>query len=130
QLSAVVITYNEEDNIAECIESLMPVADEIVVVDSHSTDRTKEICLRYKVRFIEHPFPGYVEQKNFAAKQASCPFIVSLDADERLSEKLQFAILKEKEKGFPYKGYVVNRFNNYCSQWIRHGDYYPDKKLR
>lgn len=130
RLSAVIITFNEENNIADCIESLLPVADDIVVVDSNSTDRTREICMNYRVRFIEQPFLGYVEQKNFAARQAGYAYVLSLDADERLSQKLQAAILAEKQKSFPFKGYTMNRLNNYCGQWIKHGDYYPDIKLR
>ena len=84
KLSVVVITFNEEKNIARCLESLKGVADEIVIVDSFSKDRTKEICLKYGARFIEHSFEGHIQQKNWAINQSSFPHILSLDADEVL----------------------------------------------
>lgn len=130
KLSAVIITYNEEKNIDRCLESLKLVADEIVVVDSLSTDRTQEICFSHNVIVIEQPFLGYKEQKNFAISKASYPNVLSLDADEALSEKLSESILNEKRKGFPADGYTMNRLNYYCGKWIRHGTYYPDRKLR
>ena len=89
QLSAVVITYNEERNIARCIDSLLPLADEILVVDSFSDDKTEEICLQKGVRFIQHAFEGHIEQKNWAKSQAQFDHIISLDADEALDEELQ-----------------------------------------
>jgi glycosyltransferase involved in cell wall biosynthesis len=130
KLSATIITFNEDANIGRCLQSLQDVADEIVVVDSLSTDRTREICRSFGVRFIEHPFPGYIEQKNFALAQASHPYVLSLDADESLSEALRLNILAEKQKDFTADGYTMNRFNYYCGRWIRHGTYYPDRKLR
>lgn len=129
KLSVVIITYNEEKNIARCIEAAMPVADEIVVVDSFSTDRTKEICLSYGVKFVEHPFEGHIQQKNYAITQASYPYVLSLDADEVLSKELQESILTVKNN-WQYDGYYVNRVTNYCGKWIRHGAWYPDRKLR
>jgi glycosyltransferase involved in cell wall biosynthesis len=130
KLSAVIITLNEESNIGDCIESLQGVADEILIVDSFSTDRTEEICAKYDVRFVKNKWDGYVAQRNFAQELASCPVLLNIDADERLSLPLKDSILKEKEKGFPFKGYSMNRFNNYCGQWIKHGHYYPDRKIR
>ncbi len=128
-LSVVVITYNEEKNITRCLEAAQKVADEIIVVDSFSTDRTKEICLSYHVRFYEHPFEGYVKQKNFANSLASGTYILNLDADEVLSDELIQSILKIKENP-TYEGYYLNRITNYCGKWIKHGGWYPDKKLR
>ena len=93
KLSGVIITFNEERNIEKCIQSLEPVVDEIIVVDSYSTDDTKIICERYKVKFIEQKFLGYIEQKNFALTQASHNYIVSLDGDEALSETLKILLL-------------------------------------
>ncbi|MEO5561811.1 MAG: glycosyltransferase family 2 protein [Chitinophagaceae bacterium] len=130
KLSVTVITFNEEKKIGRCLQSLKEVADEIVVIDSLSTDATKEICLSHKVVFIENPFPGYIEQKNFALSKASHPNVLSLDADEALSDELIKSIRTEKEKGFPCDGYTMNRFNFYCGRWVRHGTYYPDRKLR
>jgi glycosyltransferase involved in cell wall biosynthesis len=130
KLSVTIITYNEERYIGQCLESVKDIADEIIVVDSLSTDATKEICLRYNVSFIAQPFLGYVEQKNFALVQASNQYVLSMDADEALNPELKTSILNEKEKGFPMDGYTMNRLNFYCGKWIRHGIYYPDRKLR
>lgn len=129
RLSAVIITLNEERNIEQCLKSLINVVDEIVVVDSFSTDATKSICNRFDVKFIEHRFLGYIEQKNYALSQASFDHVVCLDGDESLSEALQFSILALKEN-WNYDGYYCNRFNNFCGQWIKHSDWYPNKKLR
>jgi len=130
KLSATVITFNEEEKIGRCLQSLKNIADEIVVVDSLSTDRTKEICLGHQVTFIEQSFLGYIEQKNFALSKASHLQVICLDADEALSDELKRSILLEKEKGFPASAYTMNRLNYYCGQWIKHGTYYPDRKLR
>ena len=129
QLSVAIITYNEERNIERCIRSVQPVADEIVVVDSFSTDRTQEICQRLNVRFTEHAFEGYVQQKNFSLTQLTHPYVLSLDADEALSETLQQSILRIKNNG-QSKAYRFNRLTNYCGQWIRHCGWYPDTKTR
>ncbi len=128
-ISVVIITYNEEHNIERCILSVKPVADDIVVVDSFSTDKTEEICKRLEVRFVQHAFEGHIQQKNWAIGQARYPHIFSLDADEALDEKLQRSILGVKQN-FVYDGYFVKRLNNYCGKWIRHSGWYPDKKLR
>lgn len=130
KLSATIITFNEEKKIERCLQSLLGVADEIIVVDSLSTDKTREICRSYQVMLIEQPFLGYIEQKNFALSKASHSHVLSLDADEALSNDLVKSILAEKEKGFPADGYSMNRFNFYCGKWIKHGTYYPDRKLR
>jgi glycosyltransferase involved in cell wall biosynthesis len=129
QLSAVIITFNEEQYIELCLLSLKKVADEIVVVDSFSTDHTEEICKKHNVRFIKHNFEGYVEQKNYALTQAAFPHIISLDADEALSDEAVESILKVKEN-FNYDGYIFNRSNNYCGRWLKYSRSYPDKQLR
>ena len=98
RISAVIITFNEERNIERCLKSLIGVADEVLVVDSYSTDGTEEICRKYNVHFIKHRFIGYSEQKNWANLQAEFPYILSLDADEALSDKLRASILKVKNK--------------------------------
>ncbi|SDL04209.1 Glycosyltransferase involved in cell wall bisynthesis [Catalinimonas alkaloidigena] len=128
-ISAVIITYNEERNIARCLDSLQGVADEIVVVDSFSTDRTEEICRARGVRFLQHAFEGHIEQKNFAAAQARYPHVLSLDADEALDPTLQRSILAVKAD-WQHTGYQMNRLTNYCGHWVRHGGWYPDRKLR
>jgi glycosyltransferase involved in cell wall biosynthesis len=129
-LSVVIITLNEEKNIRRCLESVRTVADEIVVVDSLSADNTVRICAEYGVRVIEQPFLGYIEQKNFALSKATFPFILSLDADEALSPELAASIQAEKAGGFAADGYTMNRLSWFCDRWIRHGSWYPDRKLR
>ena len=133
QISAVIITFNEEKNIERCIKSLMPIADEIVVIDSYSTDKTKKICEKYSsninLKFIEHQFDGHIEQKNWAITQAKYKHILSLDADEALDDELQKEILKIKEN-FGADGYFFNRLTNYCGKWVYHCGWYPDRKLR
>ena len=128
-LSAIIITLNEERNIGRCIESLKSVADEILVVDSFSTDRTKEICKSHGIRFIQNEWKGYSVQKNFAQGIASHDFIISLDADEALSKELSESILKIKNQN-AINIYSFNRLTNYCGKWIRHGGWYPDIKIR
>jgi len=129
KISAVIITYNEEINIGRCLDSVRDVADEIVVVDSFSTDKTKEICRSKGARFIQNPFEGHIEQKNYAMTASSHDYILSLDADEALSGELANSIQNAK-RNWDYDGYSFNRLTNYCGRWIRHCGWYPDKKLR
>lgn len=131
KISATIITLNEEDKIRPCLESLVGIADEIVVVDSLSTDKTKSICEEYGARFIEQKWLGYSEQKNLANKLASHDWILSIDADEVISEGLKNSILKLKDTITP-DNYIFsfNRLNNYCGKWIHHSGFYPDKKIR
>ncbi|MDA3865139.1 MAG: glycosyltransferase family 2 protein [Salinivirgaceae bacterium] len=128
-ISVVVITFNEEKNIERCLKSVQDVADDIVVLDSFSKDKTEEICKRYNARFLQHAFDGHIEQKNRAITHAKYPHILSLDADEALDERLKQEILAVKQN-FSHDGYYFNRLTNYCGTWIRHCDWYPDKKLR
>ena len=130
KLSVSIITLNEEKNIRRCLESVAEIADEIVVVDSFSKDKTEAICREFNVKFSTHPFEGYIEQKNVALNFCSYTMVLSLDADEALSDELRASILAEKESGFPAKAYTMNRLTNYCGQWIRHCGWYPDRKLR
>lgn len=129
KISAVIITYNEELFIDKCLASIDGVADEIIVVDSFSTDATEEICNKHNVRFIKHAFEGYRDQKNFALQLATYKNILSLDADEALSETLRESILSIKDK-WKYDGYLFNRRSNYCGKWIQHSGWYPDRQLR
>jgi glycosyltransferase involved in cell wall biosynthesis len=130
KISVTIITLNEEKKIERCLQAIQGVADEIVVVDSLSTDGTEAICLKYGARFIRNPFPGYVAQKNFAVQQASYDHILGLDADEVLSDELRNSILSVKNNWGDCDGYAFNRLNNYCGKWIRHGGWYPDRKTR
>jgi len=129
RLSAVIITFNEERNIGRCIDSLVGIADEILVIDSFSTDRTEAICREKGVRFLQHPFEGYIEQKNFALDQAVNEHVLSLDADEALSSELAASVLKVKES-WQFDAYAVNRLTSYCGKWVRHSGWYPDRKVR
>jgi ADP-heptose:LPS heptosyltransferase/glycosyltransferase involved in cell wall biosynthesis len=129
KLSVVIITFNEEKNIGRCLQSVIGIADEIIVLDSLSTDKTREICESYGVKFIQHPFLGYIDQKNKALSYASYPHVLSLDADEIISDELKRSILEAKEN-WTADGYYFNRLTNYCGKWIKHGGWYPDAKLR
>jgi glycosyltransferase involved in cell wall biosynthesis len=129
KISAVIITFNEELFIDKCLTSIDGIADEIVVVDSFSTDKTEEICKKHNVRFIKHKFDGYRDQKNYALTLATHKNILSLDADEALSDRLRESILAIKEN-WKYDGYLFNRRNNFCGKWIRYSAWYPDRQLR
>lgn len=129
KLSVVIITHNEERNIRRCLDSVKVVADEIVVMDSLSTDNTEKICREYNVNFISRPWQGYSDTKNFANIQAKYDWILSIDADETITEELSKSILSIKnlaEAGF----YKYNRLTNYCGKWIKHSGWYPDSKVR
>ena len=99
KISVVIITLNEERNIGRCIESVTKVADEVLVIDSLSTDNTRKIAESYGARLIEQPFLGHIEQKNFAKEKATHNWVLSLDADEALSEQLKLSILERKKNG-------------------------------
>lgn len=129
KLSVVIITYNEARNIERAIRSVKAVADEIIVVDSFSTDKTPQICEQLKVTFVQKEWSGYADQKNYANSLAKYDYILSLDADEALDFSLENDILRVKKEGFNGV-YVVNRLVNYCGQWIKHSSWYPDKKIR
>lgn len=129
KISAVIITLNEEKNIERCLRSLEGIADEIVVADSFSTDKTVQIAERYGARIVQQAFLGYRDQKNFVTGQATNDWILSLDADEALSPELQQSIRTEREN-FRYDAYRFARLTNYCGKWIKHSGWYPDKKIR
>ncbi len=129
KISGVIITFNEEKSIENCLKSLVGVVDEIVVIDSFSTDRTKEICKAYNVGVIQQKFLGFTDQKNFAMSKAKYDYVLSLDADEALSKQLSDEILKAKNN-LEFDGYSFNRLNNYCGTWIKHSGWYPDNKIR
>ena len=129
QISAVIITFNEEKNIARCLQALTGIAEEIIVLDSFSSDQTQNICASHGVRFYQHAFTGYVEQKNKALEYAQYPYILSLDADEVITPELKASILQVKEN-WDADGYYFSRLTNYCGTWIKHSNWYPDRKLR
>jgi len=135
KISACLIVLNEERNLPRCLKSVAPLADEIVVVDSQSTDATAEIARQFGARVVQQEWLGYVRQKNFALEQAAHPWVLSIDADEEISPELAAAILRVKEDpaadapGAP-NGYQVSRMVFYRGHWVRHGDWYPDRLVR
>lgn len=130
KISGVIITYNEARNIARCLASLQAVCDEILVLDSFSTDNTAQICQSFGVRFEQNTFEGHIQQKNEALQRASHPWVLSLDADEALSPELRASILALKKAQPQKAGFTFNRLTNYCGKWIHHSGWYPDTKLR
>ncbi|MEO8066410.1 MAG: glycosyltransferase family 2 protein [Flavobacteriales bacterium] len=129
RISVVIITFNEERNLARCLASVKHVADDVVVVDSFSTDRTEAIAREHGARFVQHIFEGHIEQKNWAITQALHPWVLSLDADEALSAELETSVMEAKQRA-DIDGCTINRLTNYCGTWIKHGGWYPDRKLR
>jgi glycosyltransferase involved in cell wall biosynthesis len=129
KISATIITYNEELNIARALESLR-CCDEIVVLDSGSTDRTTTIAERLGARVVEAPWRGYAIQKNLASEQAGNDWILSIDADETVSESLEAEIWRLKKHGPEFDGYTMPRLAQYLGRWIMHSGWYPDRKVR
>jgi glycosyltransferase involved in cell wall biosynthesis len=129
KISATIITYNEERNLPRAIECLR-CADEIIVVDCGSSDRTVEIAEKLGAHVVESPWPGYAKQKNFAAERASHDWILSIDADESLSEALEGEIWHLKKNGPEFDAYTMPRLAQYLGRWIRHSGWYPDRKIR
>lgn len=129
KLSVVIITFNEARNIGRCLDSIKPIADDIVVVDSFSTDSTEAICRKSPVNFIPHKWEGYSASKNFANAQAKFDWILSLDADEALSDELRNSIADWKNATREQSA-KFNRLTNYCGNWVKHGGWYPDTKTR
>ncbi len=130
KLSVVIITFNEERNIAKCIESVKSIADEILVVDSLSTDNTKSIAQSLGATVIDHPFEGHIQQKNWAKNQAQFEFVLSLDADELLTKELVEEIRNQKELNFPFAAYTMPRLNYVGDRPVKTCGWYPDRKLR
>jgi glycosyltransferase involved in cell wall biosynthesis len=129
-LSACVIARDEADRIEACLRSLA-FCDEIVVVDSHSTDATRARAAACGARVIERDWPGHVAQKEFAIRQARHDWVLCVDADERVSPELRSAIEALRAAGFPGRaGWRMPRLSRYLGRWIRHGTWYPDLQLR
>jgi glycosyltransferase involved in cell wall biosynthesis len=129
KISVAIITKDEERNIRECLESVK-WADEIVVVDNGSTDRTKEICHAYSVRFYSEEWKGYPGQKNSAIDKTGNEWVLSLDADERVTPELRAEIFAEIKKGPAHDGYYIPRKNFFLGRWIRRCGWFPDHNLR
>jgi len=129
KITATIITLNEERNVARAIESLR-CCDEILIVDSGSTDRTVELAEKLGVRVVEAGWLGYAAQKNWAAEHAVNDWILSLDADEALSEALEAEIWNLKKTGPDCDAYTMPRLARYLGRWIYHSGWYPDRKVR
>ena len=129
-ISACIITLNEEDRLGACLDSL-DWCDELLVVDSHSSDATRELAAARGARVVERDWPGHVAQKEFAIRDAKHDWVFCIDADERVDPALCEAIEAARARGFEAAtGYAVSRVSRYLGRWIRHGTWYPDWKLR
>jgi glycosyltransferase involved in cell wall biosynthesis len=130
RISAAIITLDEEQNLGRCLASLRGVADEVVVLDSGSKDGTERVAREGGAVFLHQPWLGYGPQKNLAAERTSHDWILSLDADEALSDALRASIARLKAAGPGADAYEVNRLNWYCGRFLRHSGWYPDRKVR
>lgn len=128
-LSVIIITFNEEKNIGRCIDSVKELADEIIILDSYSTDTTIEIAKGKGAVVHQQYFQGYGTQKNAGLQLCGNDLVLSLDADEALNDMLVQEILTVK-KSSTHDAYIMNRCTNYCGKFIRYGSWYPDKKIR
>lgn len=128
-MTLCVVTLDEEANLGDCLRSA-DFADDCVVVDSHSTDATRDIAKAHGARVLERDWPGHIQQKNFALDQAHHDWVLCLDADERLSPELRRSALQALEDPGDAAGFEMNRRTWYLGRWIRHGGWYPDRKLR
>jgi len=126
-LSAVIITLNEEEHIEKCVEALLKVTDDIIIIDAYSSDRTKEICNQLPVRFEQRSWQGYSQAKNYGNKIARHDLILSLDADEHLSDWLIKSINKIQD---PMAAYSLQLNTFFCGKWIKNGPFHIRKKIR
>jgi glycosyltransferase involved in cell wall biosynthesis len=130
QLSACIITYNEADRIEACLRSVS-FCDEMLVVDSHSTDDTRRLAASLGAHVIERDWPGYRSQKQFAIDAAASDWVLCVDADERVSDELRAQIMALREGGFTgYSGWSIPRITDYFGRFLRHGNAYPDRLTR
>ena len=129
-ISATIITHNEERNLERCLNSLLGLADEIIVVDSYSSDSTLSICRRYGCKVTQRKFAGYGSQRQYACSLATNRYILSLDADEVLSEDLREAIMHLKEEGFAHRMYKVEVINYICGRPMKHSGWNPNMQVR
>lgn len=130
KISATILTYNEERRIRTCLESLMGVADEIIVVDSNSTDATVEICKEYGCKITRRSLNGFGAQRQYATSLTSHPYVLSIDADEALSPALRATLIEMKKGELTHRVYALSRLNFYCGFAVRHCGWYPDHQIR
>ena len=128
-VSVCIITKDEEANLPDCLASVK-WADEVVVVDSRSTDRTREIASAAGAKVVERDFPGHIEQKNFAVDQAKHDWVLCIDADERLTPELAASVQRALEDPGEHAGFEFARRTFHFGRWILHGGWYPDRKTR
>jgi glycosyltransferase involved in cell wall biosynthesis len=129
-ISVVIITYNEQDRLEPTLKSVADVAAEIIIVDSYSTDDTIKIAKKYTNKVFTRKWTNYSDQKNFANSKAAFPWILSLDADERISPELKEELLQLKDREPEANGFSMPRQVFYLGRWIKHTVWYPDRKLR
>ena len=129
-ISAVLISRNEEHRIKQCLKSLEDIADEIIVVDSFSTDKTPQICEEAGCKVVQRQFPGYGAQRQYATSLAKHRYVLSIDADEVLSPALRTSLINLKNEGLTHRVYEFTRMNFYCEEPIRHCGWYPDFQIR
>lgn len=127
-LSVSIISFNEENNLPRTLDSVKDIASEIIIVDSHSTDKTVEIAESYGAKVFVEDWKGHVAQKNSALEKCTEPWILALDCDEVLDEALAESVIKAVESG-KFEGYVLNRKTHYCGQFLKYS-WQPDLKLR
>lgn len=130
KISATILTFNEQERVAECIASLQGVADEIIVVDSFSTDDTVAICESLGCKVTCRRMNGFGAQRQYATSLARYDHVLSIDADEVLSETLRQSLMDLKREGFDHRGYSFSRLNFYCGVPVRHSGWYPDRQVR
>lgn len=130
KISATVITLNEASRVRACLESLRDVADEIVIIDSGSTDGTVEICRKFGAKVHHRQFSGYGAQRQYATSLTTHPYVLSIDADEILSPALRKSILEIKNSGFSHRVYSFARLNFFCGDPVKHCGWYPDYQVR
>ncbi len=132
-VSAFVICMNEESQIRRCLESIS-WCQEIIVIDSGSTDKTLEICREYTDKVLHRDWSGYVDQKRFGLEQCNCEWVLNIDADEEVSEELKKEIIEiteqDKTSRIPINGYHISRVVFYLNRWWRNGGWYPEYRLR
>lgn len=129
-ITATILTHNEMRHIGECLDSLESIADEIIVVDSLSTDGTPDICRERGCKVYSRPMAGYGAQRQYATSLATHDYVLAIDADEVLSPRLRQSLKKLKREGFKHRGYSFARLNFYCGQPVRHCGWYPDTQVR
>jgi len=127
-ITGLVLTHNEEDFIEECLTSIVWV-DQIIVIDSESSDRTVEICRKFTDKIFIRPFDDFANQRNYGLEKIKTDWVLVIDADERVSKELKNEIIKTISNS-SFEGYMIPRKNIFLNKWIKHGGWYPDYALR